>query len=172
MHKAEKGLKCCTWNLFLLGMECRTRSSQNTGIAGMGGGIWPLPRFLWRICPHALRALKGDHSSPKSDNFPTKVFLFPRNHINLTFSLSKMIYTLLSKNVASCLYALLWTIFGRMWLIAHKCCTLEITILGEAGNICETLWTDLKFTVSASAACSLSFCTQVLHTCDNSGLNR
>ena len=60
-----------------------------------GGGVWPLPGFLWRICPHALRALKGDHSSPKSDNFPTKVFLFPQNrsfnHIYLTFSLSKMI---------------------------------------------------------------------------------
>ena len=72
------------------------------------GGVWPLPRFLWRICPHALRALKGDHSSPKSDNFPTKVFLFPRNHINLTFSLSKMIYALLSKNVTSRIYAILW----------------------------------------------------------------
>ena len=41
-----------------------------------GGGGWPLPGFLWRICPHALRALKGDHSSPKSDNFPTKMSLF------------------------------------------------------------------------------------------------
>ena len=41
VHKAEKGLKCCTWNLFLLGMECRTRSSQNTGIAGMGGLTLP-----------------------------------------------------------------------------------------------------------------------------------
>ena len=37
-----------------------------------GGGVWPLPGFLWRICPHALRALKGDHSSPRSDNFQTK----------------------------------------------------------------------------------------------------
>ena len=66
-----------------------------------GGGVWPLPGFLWRICPHALRALKGDHSSPKSDNFPTKVFLFPQNrsfnHIYLTFSLSNMIYALLLK---------------------------------------------------------------------------
>ena len=57
--------------------------------------VWPLPGFFWRICPHALRALKGDHSSPKSDNFPTKVFLFPQNrsfnHIYSTFSLSKMI---------------------------------------------------------------------------------
>ena len=40
------------------------------------GGVWPLPGFFWRICPHALRALKGDHSSPKSDNFPTKMSLF------------------------------------------------------------------------------------------------
>ena len=36
------------------------------------GGVWPLPGFLWRICPHALGALKGDHSSPRSDNFQTK----------------------------------------------------------------------------------------------------
>ena len=81
-----------------LGRGVRNRNSQNTGIAGMGG-VWPLPVFLWRICPHALRALKGDHSSPKSDNFPTKVFLIPKkrsfNHIYLTFSLPNMIYALL-----------------------------------------------------------------------------
>ena len=40
---------------------------------------------------------------------PTKVFLIPQqrsfNHIYLTFSLSNMIYALLSKNVASRIYA-------------------------------------------------------------------
>ena len=50
---------------------------------------------------HALRALKGDHLSPKKWYFPTKVFLIPQkrsfNHIYLTFSLSNMIYALLSK---------------------------------------------------------------------------
>ena len=46
------------------------------------------PWFLWRICPHALRALKGDHSSSKSDNFPTKVFLFPQKpHLFNIFTL-------------------------------------------------------------------------------------
>ena len=45
---------------------------------------------------------------PKVIIFPTKVFLFPRNHINLTLSLSKIIYELLSKNVASRIYAILW----------------------------------------------------------------
>ena len=54
------------------------------------------------------------YTSPKSDNFPTKVFLFPRNHIYLTFSLSKMIYALLSKIVASRIYAILWAKSLRM----------------------------------------------------------
>ena len=43
----------------------------------------------------------NDHSSPKSDNFPSKVCPFPHNrsfnHISLTFSLTKMIYALFSK---------------------------------------------------------------------------
>ena len=80
-----------------------------------GGGVWPLPGFLWRICPHALRALKGDHSSPKSDNFPTKVFLFPQNrsfnHIYLTFPLSKMI---LRTFVEKCRESHLCAIMGQM----------------------------------------------------------
>ena len=37
-----------------------------------------LPGFFWMICPHALRALKGDHLSPKSDISPQKCSLFPR----------------------------------------------------------------------------------------------
>ena len=82
------------------------------------GGVRPLPVFFWRIWPHALRALKGDHSSPKSDNYPTKVFLFPHNrsfnHIYLTFSLSEWFYALLSKNVASRIYTLLWAKSLRM----------------------------------------------------------
>ena len=66
------------WTLFREGRRgFRSILSQNTGIAWMGGGVWPMPGFFWRICPHALRALKGDHSSPKSGNYPTKVFLFP-----------------------------------------------------------------------------------------------
>ena len=59
-------------------MECRSKSSQNTGIAWMGGGSDHCLDFFWKLCPHVLRALKGDHSSPKSDIFPTKVFLYPR----------------------------------------------------------------------------------------------
>ena len=29
-----------------------------------GRGVWPLPGFFWRICPHALRVVKGDHYLP------------------------------------------------------------------------------------------------------------
>ena len=47
-----------------------------------GGGVWPLPGFFWRICPHALRALKGDHFSPKSDVSPQKCSLFPPKKLN------------------------------------------------------------------------------------------
>ena len=36
-----------------------------------------MPGFFLRICPHALRALNGDHSSTKSDNFPHKSVPFP-----------------------------------------------------------------------------------------------
>ena len=39
-----------------------------------GGGL----SSAW-ICPLALRALKGDHFSPKSDDIPSKVFLVPQN---------------------------------------------------------------------------------------------
>ena len=42
------------------------------------GGVWPLLGFFRRICPHALRALKGDHLSPKGDISPQKCSLFPR----------------------------------------------------------------------------------------------
>ena len=49
---------------------------------------------------------------------PQKCALIPQNrsfnHISLTFSLTQMIYALLSKNVASLIYALLLTKFARM----------------------------------------------------------
>ena len=61
-----------------LGRGCRTILSQNPGIAWMGEEVWPLPRFFWRICPHALRALKCGHLSPKSDISLQKCSLFPR----------------------------------------------------------------------------------------------
>ena len=56
------------WRLSRLGRGVRNRNSQNTGIAEMGGGL-TLVHMYWG-------GLKGDHSSPKSDNFPTKVSLF------------------------------------------------------------------------------------------------
>ena len=46
--------------------------------------------------------------SPQKGSFP------PRNHIYLTFSFSKMIYALLSKIVASRIYAILWAKSLRM----------------------------------------------------------
>ena len=77
-----------------------------------GGGSAPCQDFFGGFVHNALRALQSDHSSPKSDNFPPKCALIPQNrsfnHISLTFSLTKMIYALLSKNVASRIYALLW----------------------------------------------------------------
>merc|ERR1712218_16809 len=42
-------------------------------VDGGGGGL----DFL-RICPHALRDLKGDHSSPKSDIYPQKCSFSPK----------------------------------------------------------------------------------------------
>ena len=51
---------------------------------------------------NALRALQSDHLS--SPSFPQHGSF---NHIYLTFSLLKIIYTLLSKNVASRIFALL-----------------------------------------------------------------
>ena len=108
----------------------RNRNSQNSGIAGIGGwGVWPLPGFLWRICPHALRALKGDHSSPKSDNFPTKVFLFPQNNIYLTFSLSKWFTHFCRK--------LSWVAFTRYYGPNRSGC--NACILGLAGPVIPPL---------------------------------
>ena len=40
--------------------------------------------FFLRICQHALRALKGDYSSPKSDISPQKCSLFPRKDHSTT----------------------------------------------------------------------------------------
>ena len=45
------------------------------------GSAW----IFWRICPHALWALKGDHSSPKSDSFPTKVFIMSQIDHSTTY---------------------------------------------------------------------------------------
>ena len=49
---------------------------------------------------------------------PQKCALIPQNrsfnHISLTFSLTKIIYTLLSKNVASGIYALLLAKFAKV----------------------------------------------------------
>ena len=50
----------------------------------LDGGVSLLPGFFWRICPHALRALKGAHLSPKSDNSPQKCSLFPRKDYSTT----------------------------------------------------------------------------------------
>ena len=94
-------------------MGCRTRSSQNTGIAGMGGSD-PCLDFCEGFVHMHWGPSKVIIHHPKVIIFPTKVFLFPRNHINLTFSLSKMIYALLSKNGASRNYTLLWAKFARM----------------------------------------------------------
>ena len=47
-------------------------------LPGWGGVLTPAWNF-WRICPHALRALKGDHfKSPTSDISPQKCSLIPR----------------------------------------------------------------------------------------------
>ena len=43
-----------------------------------GKRVWSLPGFFWRMCPHTLRALKGDHLSPKSDISPQKCSLFTK----------------------------------------------------------------------------------------------
>ena len=51
---------------------------------------------------------------PKVIISPQKCSFFPRNHIYLTFSLSKMIYALLLKNVTSRIYALIWAKSLRM----------------------------------------------------------
>ena len=85
------------------------------------GGVWPLPGFFWRICPHALRALTGDHLSPKGDISPTKVFLFPQNrsfnHIYLTFPLSKIILrTFVIKCHESQLRAIMGQIAQDAWI--------------------------------------------------------
>ena len=92
-------------------MGCRTRSSQNPGSAWVGG-VWPLPGFLWRICPHALRALKGDHSLPKSDNFPTKVFLFPQKPLLFNiFTLKNDLCTFVKK--CRMLSSSIWLFFSH-----------------------------------------------------------
>ena len=59
-----------------------------------GGEALPLASFFEGF---ALRALQSDHLSPKSDNLPQNISF---TNIYLTFSLSKMIYALLLKNVA------------------------------------------------------------------------
>ena len=47
-----------------------------------------------RLLREQIAGTEGDHSSPKSDNFPTKVFLFPRNHI---FTLKNDLRTFVEK---------------------------------------------------------------------------
>ena len=42
-------------------------------LPGWGGEVWPMPGFFWRICPHALRALKGD-----TDTFSDTKFFWNR----------------------------------------------------------------------------------------------
>ena len=70
-----------------------------------------LPEFFGGFVHNALWALQSDHLSPKSDNFLPKRALISQNrssnHIYLTFSLSKMILALLSKNVQSHIYPIL-----------------------------------------------------------------
>ena len=87
---------------------------------GWGGeGLTLACIFLKDFFPHALRALKGDHALPKSDNFPTKVFPQNRsfNHIYLTFSLSKMILrTFVEKCRESQLRAIMSQIAQDAWI--------------------------------------------------------
>ena len=56
-----------------------------------GGRVWPLPGFFWRICPHALRAIKGDHLSPTSDISTQKCSLFTRIYHDLRIFVDKML---------------------------------------------------------------------------------
>ena len=60
----------------------------------MGGGLTLAWIFL-RICPHALRALKGDHLSPKSDISPQIFNIFILKHDLRTFveKMSRVAFT-------------------------------------------------------------------------------
>ena len=90
----------------------------NPGIARNGGGnSAPCQDVFGGFVHNALRALQSAHLSPKSDNLPPKCALLPQNrsfnHIS-KFSLTKMIYALLSKNVVSRIYALLLAKFAKV----------------------------------------------------------
>ena len=71
-----------------------------------GGRLCPLSGFFWRICPQCTEGpSKVIIHHQKVIISPQKCALIPKNrsfnHISLTFSLTKMIYALLSKNVES-----------------------------------------------------------------------
>ena len=79
--------------------------TQNTGIARKGVGGLPLARIFWRICPQCtVGPPKWSFITKKWWIPPQKCALIPQNisfnHISLTFLLTKIIYALLSKNVA------------------------------------------------------------------------
>ena len=100
-------------------------NTQNPVIARRGG-LCPLPELFWRICRQCTikgveeRTLQSAYLSPKSDNLPPrpKCALLPQNrsfnHISLSFSLTKLIYPLLSKNVTSRIFALLLAKFAKV----------------------------------------------------------
>ena len=80
------------------------------------GGSHLCQDFFGGFVHNALRALQSDHSSPKSDNLPPKVPLFPRiDHLTTFFNIfTHKNYLLLSKNVASCIYVLLLAKFSKV----------------------------------------------------------
>ena len=89
-------------------------------LPGRGGeGALPLARIFWRICPQCTEGPpKVIIHHQKVIISPQKCALIPQNrsfnHISLTFSLTKMIYALLSKNVTSRIYALLLAKFAKV----------------------------------------------------------
>ena len=93
-----------------LGVGWGSICTQNTGIARKGVGGLPLARIFWRICPQCtVGPPKWSFITKKWWIPPQKCALIPQNisfnHISLTFLLTKIIYALLSKNVASRIYA-------------------------------------------------------------------
>ena len=101
-----------------LGVGWGSICTQNTGIARKGVGGLPLARIFWRICPQCtVGPPKWSFITKKWWIPPQKCALIPQNrsfnHISLTFLLTKIIYALLSKNVASRIYALLLSKFAK-----------------------------------------------------------